>query len=95
MTTVYCAYEAVIDGDGYLHWKHLFVASTVAKAQEIINYKHFVKGHQGIISSLTEANYYTYVGDRVVITKAVNEVWDTKFMSMHGKGFVIEAQSVL
>lgn len=93
MTTVYCAFEAVIDGDGYLHWKHLFVASTAAKAQEIINYKHFAKGYPGLIPSLAESNYYTYVGNRTVITKAFNANFERP--APDGKGFVVEAQSVL
>jgi hypothetical protein len=60
----FSAYKGVIDGDGYLHWEHLFVTTSTDQAAKIISGYDNKKITQGLHSSMNANNNWIYVGDR-------------------------------
>lgn len=85
---VWCVYEGLIDGDGFLHWDMVFLASTPERAKEIVSgYKNVIS--EGLHPTMNKENHWTYVGDRSDIA------YNAETMSHREPGgYVIEKQEV-
>lgn len=91
-TIVYCIFESDIDGDGYLGWKLLSVASTLQKAQEIISKIYPGLTWESVHPTMTKENHYTFIGTCDECSKGYN--MEACNFPGDTKGWVIEAQTL-
>ena len=90
--TVWCVFEAKIDGDSYLHWEFLFNATNLTRAQDLV--AELVQPGNldwiGVHPTMNKYNNYTFIGSREECSLG----YDDEESCHYAKGYVIEAQLV-
>lgn len=61
---VWCAFQGLIDGDGYLRWIFHFVAETSDKAKNIISKYDNSLIYYGLHPNMTKESNWIHVGTR-------------------------------
>lgn len=92
MTTVYCLFNVILDGDGYPHWNFISVSRDIPALQSIVA-EHLKDFHRSKIipfaPGMTAENNYTVIGN----TKDVHAEKEHCYGDV--TGFVIQPESLL
>jgi hypothetical protein len=94
---VWAVFEADIDGDSRLHWEFIFIAATLARAQELV-FERVQPDNLvacGVHPTMNKDNHYTFVGSRGECSLGYNDMEESCHEPSIARGYVIETHPVL